>query len=199
MAIPTPGISEAGYVFCVRVADWKQPLFRYIGPDDGGTPIADTLACLDRARPRDGFDTPRVLDDETYRQAFAAWETARNDVVDKWNYLADKANLEPRIPPALTRAAEIVRSHAPPTLTQDEVDRAIDTLHAPYPQRTIRTFRAAMKSTQPTFSRRARKILEVIDNLGLEPYVPPKPLPEITPDDVHLVCWIALIPEPAAI
>ena len=193
MAIPTPGVFEPGYVFCVRVADWKQPLFRYVGPDDGGTPIADTLACLDRARPRNGFDTTRVLDDETYRRAFHAWETARDDVVDKWNYLADKANLEPRIPPALTRAAEIVRSHAPPTLTQDQVDRAIDTLHAPYPQRTIRTFRAAMKTTEdPT--EQAQNILEVIDNLGLEPYVPPKPLPEITADDIHLVCWLALVP-----
>lgn len=198
MAIPTAGITEPGYVFCVRVADWKQPLFRYVGPDDGGTPIADTLACLDRARPRNGFDTRRLLDDDTYRQAFDAWETARNDVVEKWNFLADKANLEPRIPPTLTRAAEIVRSHAPPAMTQDEIDRAIDTLHAPYPQRTIRTFRAAMKSTQdPT--EQAQKILEKIRDLGLEPYIPPKPLPEITHDDVHLVCWLALVPErPAA-
>ena len=193
MAIPTTGISAPGYVFCVRVADWKQPLFRYVGPDDDSTPIADTLACLDRAHPRNEFDTPRILDDETYRQAFHAWETARNDVVNKWNHLADKANLEPRIPPALIRAAEVVRSHAPPTLTQDQIDRAIDTLHAPYPQRTIRTFRAAMKTTQePT--EQAEKILEVITNLGLEPYAPPKPLPEIAPDDVHLVCWLALVP-----
>ena len=194
MAIPSPGISEPGYVFCVRVADWKQPVFRYVGPDDGGTPIADTLACLDRARPRNGFDTPRVLDDDTYRQAFEAWATARADVVEKWNYLADKANLEPRIPPTLTRAAEIVRTHAPPAMTQDEIDRAIDTLHAPYPQRTIRTFRAAMKTTQdPT--EQAEKILQIIRDLGLEPYEPPKPLPEITEDDVHLVCWLALVPE----
>ena len=197
MAIPTTGVSAPGYVFCVRIADWKQPLFRYVGPDDGGTPIADTLACLDRARPTNGSDTPRILDDDTYRQAFDAWDTARTDVVDKWNYLADKANLEPRIPPALTRAAEIVRSHAPPTMTQDQIDRAIDTLHAPYPQRTIRTFRAAMKSTQDP-AQQAQKILEIIRDLGLEPYEPPKPLPEITPDDVHLVCWIALVPLPFA-
>ena len=83
---------------------------------------------LGPCRPRNGFDTPRVLDDATYRQAVDAWETARGDVVDKWNYLADKANLEPRIPPALGRAAKIVRSHAPPKLTQDQVDRSIDTL-----------------------------------------------------------------------
>ncbi len=135
-----------------------------------------------------------MLDNETYRQAFDAWESARNDVVNKWNHLADKANLEPRIPPALTRAADIVRSHAPPTLTQDQIDGAIDTLHAPYSQRTIRTFRAAMKTTQEP-AEQAKKILEIICGLGLEPYVPPKPLPEITPDDVYLVCWVALVPE----
>ena len=34
--------------------------------------------------------------------------------------------------------------------------------------------------------------VEIIRDRGLEPYVPPKPLPEITPDDVYLVCWLAL-------
>ena len=195
MTIPTQGISAPGYVFCARVADRKQPLFRYVGPGDEGTPIPDTLACLDRARPPQGFETPRTLDDHTYRQAFDAWETARNDIVTKWNHLADKANLEPRIPPALTKAAEILRSHAPPTLTQTQIDQAIDTLHAPYPQRTIRTFRTAIKTTHNP-AEQAHKILDIIDNLGLEPYTPPKPLPEITPDDVHLVCWLAVTPEP---
>ena len=195
MTIPTQGISAPGYVFCARVADRKQPLFRYVGPGDEGTPIPDTLACLDRARPLQGFDTPRTLDDETYSHAFDAWDKARNDIVTKWNYLADKANLEPRIPPALARAAEILRSHAPRTLTQTQIDQAIDTLHAPYPQRTIRTFRTAIKTTHDP-AEQAQQILDIIDNLGLEPYTPPKPLPEITPDDVHLVCWLALTPEP---
>ena len=38
----------------------------------------------------------------------------------------------------------------------------------------------------------AREIIRVINALGLEPYEPPKPLPEITPEDVHAVCWLAL-------
>ena len=38
----------------------------------------------------------------------------------------------------------------------------------------------------------AERILAVIRDLGLEPYTPPEPLPEITPDDIHLVCWLAL-------
>ena len=193
MAVTATGVSEPGYVFCVRVADWKQPLFRYVGPGDEGTPVADTLACLDRARPPDGFSTPRILDDRTYRQVFEAWERARADVVERWNFLADKANLEPRIPPILARAARIVRSHPPPTLTQDEIDRAVDTLHAPYPPRTVRSFRSALKRTGDP-DEQAAGIVRVIDDLGLEPYEPPQPRPEITPDDVHPVCWLAVLP-----
>ena len=162
--------------------------------DEGGsgpTVVADTLACLDRARPPDGFDTPRALDDDAYRLAFDAWAIARADIVKRWNHLADKANLEPRVPPALVRAAEILRAHPPADLTQDEIDRAIDSLSAPYPERTIRTVRAAMAATDDP-AEQAEGILGVIRSLGLEPYVPPQPLPEITDDDVHLVCWLAL-------
>ena len=84
-----------------------------------------------------------------------------------------------------------MRDHAPDRLTQEEIDRAVDTLSAPYPERTIRTLRAAMHgSTDP--AEQAELILGVIRDLGLEPYVPPEPLPEITEDDIHLVCWLAL-------
>jgi len=42
-------------------------------------------------------------------------------------------------------------------------------------------------STEPIVQ--ARNILAVIKELGLEPYEPPKPLPQITEDDVHFVVW----------
>ena len=45
-------------------------------------------------------------------------------------------------------------------------------------------------STHP--GEQAELILGVIRDLGLEPYTPPEPLPEITRDDIHLVCWLAL-------
>ena len=182
-----------GYVFCIRVGDWPQPVFRYVSLADPADPevVSDTLACLDRAYPAQGFDTPRALDDDTHRWLFDAWPVAASDVLEKWNHLADKANLEPRLPPALARAADIVRDHAPDRLTQEEIDRAVDTLSAPYPERTVRTLRAAIHgSTDP--AEQAELILGVIRDLGLEPYTPPEPLPEITEDDIHLVCWLAL-------
>lgn len=161
------------------------PLHRLARVDD------NTLSCLDRARPSDSFDTPRTLEDNTYQGAFAAWEAARADIVEKWNFLSDKANLEPKVPRALRRAAEVVRTHPPSGVTQEKIDRAVDTLHAPYSERTIRTFRAAL-ATSDDPARQARRILEAIDSLGLQPYIAPQPLDEITPEDVHLVCWVAL-------
>lgn len=208
MATGTGGETQPGYVFCARVGDHDRAVFRYVSTNvddtgstihslaeaDGGSAplvLADTLACLDRARPPEGFDTPRLLDEETYRGAFDAWEIARADIVARWNYLADKANLEPRIPPALARASEILRTHSPAELTQDQVDRAMDSLAAPYPERTVRTIRAAMASSDNP-AEQAHEIIRVIGALGLEPYIPPDPLPEITLDDVHVVCWLAL-------
>ena len=193
----TDGAPLTGYVFCLRVGDWDRPVFRYVemGPGEP-TVVDDTLACLDHARPANGFDTPRVLDDDTYALAFDAWAVARDDVVERWNWHADKANLEPKVPKVLARAAEIVRSHPPRDADQDAIDRAVDTLQAPYPERILRTFRAALGVTDdPT--EQATHVLRIIAELGLQPYEAPEPLPEITDDDVHLVCWLALVPAAA--
>ena len=180
---------QSGFVFCARVGDWHQPLFRYVNKR---SEISDeTLACLERARPARGFETDRTLNAAIHSQAFDYWEKVRADIVTKWNYLADKAHLEPRIPPALERAAGIVRSNPPDGLTQEDIDRTVDTLNAPYPERIVRGFRRILKtSTDP--QQQAMNIIEEVRSLGLEPYIPPEPLPEITPDDVHLVCWLAL-------
>ena len=37
-------------------------------------------------------------------------------------------------------------------------------------------------------------VAELAKDLGLEPAPPPAPLPVIEIDDVHLVCWMAIVP-----
>ncbi|MCY3560615.1 MAG: C-terminal helicase domain-containing protein, partial [bacterium] len=206
------GGGRAGYVFCAQVGDRRQPLFRFVsrgggpasevatagsgsGPEGGATGgdvTSETLACLDLARPPGGFDEPRLLDEAAYRGAFDAWDLARTDIVEGWNHHADPANLQPRVPAALRRAAELLRTDPPPGLTQDDIDRSVDAICAPYPERIIRTFRAAMDSAEDP-AEQAALVHRVVRDLGLEPYVPPEPLPEITREDVHLVCWLALV------
>jgi len=196
MAVTVGPDATPGYVFCVRVGDHDTPQFRFVNlRTDIIDPVVvdDTLACLDRARPADEWDTPRDLDEETYRSAFDAWEAARGHVVERWNYLADPANLAPVVPAVMRRAAQTVRDHAI-GVGIEVIDRAVEALEAPYAERILRLFRNAMSAENP--GARAAMILGLVEELGLEPPPPPEPLPEINPGDVHLVCWLALLPRP---
>ena len=190
-----PG-QRPGYAFCIRVGDHARPLFRFVAMEDleaSHPALSDeTLICLDAARPAQGWHAPRNLTDRTADLAYEAWRVARTDVAVRWNFMADKANLEPDVPRALRRAAEIVRTSPPPEENREAIDRALDTLGAPYPERTVRRFRQAMNAaTEPVVQ--ARNILAAIRELGLEPYEPPEPLPQITEGDVHLVVWLAIL------
>ncbi|WP_419918921.1 helicase-related protein [Candidatus Poriferisocius sp.] len=192
MVAGAPGC-RPGYVFCARVGDHPKPQFRFVptGTHADQDILSETLACLDAARPPEGFDTARRFDDATLAGAFAAWDEARADIVARWNHLADKANLEPTVAPRLHRVAEVLRQHPPPGINQEDIDRAIDTIRAPYPERTIRTLHAAITTIDDP-KQQAQNILSVIKTLGLQPYEAPQPLPEIAPEDVNLVAWMAL-------
>lgn len=189
-----PG-QRPGYAFCIRVGDHARPLFRFVPMEDldSSDPSLpdETLICLDTARPTNGWNTARSLPEHIVHLAYDAWQVARADVAAKWNFMADKANLEPDIPRALRRAAEIVRTSPPPEENQETIDRAADTLSAPYPERTVRRFRQAMNEASESVQK-ARNILAVITELGLEPYHPPEPLPQITLDDIHLLTWLVM-------
>lgn len=187
--------AEHAYVFCARVADHPRVQYRYVSMADLGNPVVveDTLSCLAHARPPDGIDTPRVLDDETYKRAFTAWEPALDSIVTEWNKASDPANLVPPVPPAMNRAADLVRAHTPAGMTLDEADRLVESLQAAYPERIVREFRRVLASTEDP-ANQAAAIAELAIEIGLEPAQPPEPLPEIEADDVHLVCWLAIVP-----
>jgi len=186
---------HAGYVFCVRVADHDRAIFRYVAEGEPTTVevIDDTLACLDLAHPEQGFDTERVLDDETYRRAFDAWTVARDSVLEAWNRASDPANLAPAIPKAMMRAAELVRTAKPPEMSIEASEHLIEALEAPYPERVVRTIRVAMGSHTDALDQ-VRAVEQIVADLGLEPSPPPEPLPQISASDIHLVCWLALVP-----
>ncbi len=179
----------AGYVFCVRVGDDPKPQFRFVS--QSGAITDDTLECLWRARPPEGFDTPRVLADATAAGVFDAWAVAQADIVTGWNFYADKANLEPRIPKALRDAAEVLRSNPPAEFTDEQVGSFVRALQSPYTDRITRLVREALRKAE-TPADQAEEVLRVIEEQGLEAQPPVLPLPQITSDDVHLVCWQAL-------
>jgi hypothetical protein len=165
--------------------DWREPSDPKV--------VDDTLACLAHARPSDGPQTPRHLDEATYRGAFDAWAVAQAQLVEAWNHASDPANLIPRIPKALSDAAEIVRENRPTDLTLEESDKLVEQLLAPYPERIVRQVRnVIVGDTDP--ADKVRELADFAREEGLRPPPPPEPLPEITADDVHAVAWIAITP-----
>jgi superfamily II DNA or RNA helicase len=186
--------AEPGFVFCARVGDRPQPQFRYVANPKKEQPvvITDTLACLTHARPDHGPDTQRLLPVETFELAFAAWERAQGDIVSKWNAASDPRALAPEVPKAMRDAATLIRSTPPPGWTQEQADALVEKLEEAYPERIQRQIRDAMRSREDA-NLQAAAIATKVDELGLEPSPAPVPLPPITADDVHLVCWLAIV------
>ena len=73
------------------------------------------------------------------------------------------------------------------------VDQAIDAIEAPYGARILRMFRDVLANGQSDLER-AAAVLALVRELGLRPAPAPEPLPVIADDDIHLVCWMALVP-----
>src|SRR5207248_5576397 len=57
------------------------------------------------------------------------------------NKAADPANLVAPVPLAMHRAAELVASHRPSSMTIAEADRLVEALQAPYPERILKLIR----------------------------------------------------------
>jgi hypothetical protein len=189
--------AEPGYVFCARVADYPQPQFRYVARERDGAPVvvSETLVCLAHARPDQGADTPRELSDETLGGAYDAWALVQQDIVEQWNAASDPMALAPEVPKAIRDAVEVLRSTSPPGWTQEQTDALVDRLEDAYPERIQRQIREAMRSSEDP-AEQAGAVASKVDELGLQPSPPPEPLPVITKDDVHLVCWLTITPSP---
>jgi hypothetical protein len=101
--------------------------------------------------------------------------------------------LQPTVPKAMRDAAALVQSNRPPSMTLEEADRLVDVLETPYPERTLRQVRRVLASAV-TASEKVEALAQLASDLGLEPGTPLEPLPEVDEDDVHLVCWLAIVP-----
>lgn len=187
-----PG-ADPGFVFCARVGDHHDVQFRYVNFADPDNPvvIADILASLRHAHATER--TTRVFDEATQHSAYDAWSAAKAHIHETWMYATDPRNLQPEIPKAMRDAAEHVRLHPPTGLDQDGVDRLIDTLAAPYPERIRKQVRDILSSESSPKSR-SHALADLVDRLALAPPPDPRPLPLIGEDDIHLVCWMAIVP-----
>lgn len=185
-----PG-AEPGFVFCAKVADHPDPVFRYVHWADPDNPVVapDTLAALNHAHADP--DTDRVLDDATHQAAYDAWTVARDDIYRQWMVASDPRNLQPEIPKVMRDAAEAVRLN-PASWDVAKVDRLVETFESPYSERVRKEVRAALRVSDDPVEQ-VVALEEIAARLGLRPPQPPEPLPVILPEDVNVVCWQAIV------
>ena len=188
-----PGTQPA-WVFCAQVGDHGEPRFAYVthGPD-GFVVEGNQLRSLLEARPDDEANTPRALSDEMYRATYGAWEAARDHILESWEFATDTKNLDPKIPAVMDRAAALIEDHYEGLLTVEAADALVERLRAPYPERLLRPVRKVLSEGTP--AEQVVALAELVDQLGLTASTRPQPLPPVTEEDIHLLCWLAITPE----
>lgn len=154
---------KKGHFFCVRVGGEKGKLFLRFVPSNDDPIVKDTLGCL-RLIACNG-STALHLSDEMRNAAFDAWRKARRDIYDEWAFCTDPANLQPRVRPGLRETADHLRRYPPRGMTQDEIDRLVEAIEAPWGTRIERPIREAMKSAQGQAA--SEVIARVVRSLGL--------------------------------
>jgi len=188
--------SNPGYFFCARIGEKIFTRFLprdAVGSDDETEAlIQDTLTCLQRIECSQG--TERALPVEMRERVFDVWETAREDIYGQWMEQTDPRNIEPEIRPLFRRVAEHLREH-PPDMLEDDFRELIESVEAPWGRRYERELREIYEREMDP-ERKTSELVEKIRDLGLQPSEPPEPLPIIEEEEVQLVCWLAVAPEP---
>ena len=194
----SPVIHGNGYVFCIRIGNSPKPWFRYVPtdhewvviPDANGDPatLSDTLVSLRVADPQSTV-TERWLPDEVYDKAFDAWEVARDNAYTTWTELTDPNALQPDLPLSFRDAyALVVRAGG--YLGDERID-LLRRLSSVPSVKVARSVRGAL-NTGRTDEERIALVRLVLDEAGITPPPPRKPLPPIEKHEVRLVAWLAV-------
>jgi hypothetical protein len=176
-----------GHFFCATVG--KRVYLRFV-PLDGGGLVTEVGTCLRMVECVE--ETPMVMPQDLKHTAFSAWQKARQNIFASWTYETDPANLQPRVP-ALNRAvAEHLRQYAAPGTDQQRLARCLEAVEAPCSVREQKLLRTVFEKDFPSADAKSLALVVEIERIGLEPFHAPEPLPPIQPEDVHLICWMAI-------
>jgi len=137
-------------------------------------------------------ETDRVMSAEMAERAFDAWKKAQKDIHAAWMHETDPANLHPRLRPINRKLRTQLEDHPPNGVSAERLRRWLETVESPIPIREERVLREILEDESTRNGEKSRQIGETIDELGLEPFMAPEPLPPVDIDEVRLVCWMAL-------
>lgn len=183
--------ARVGYVFCATVGG--RVYLRFV-PQNSTDPVESEVgACLRMIECAD--TTPRRLDPEMALGAYGAWARACAHVFDSWMFETDPANLQPKVRPLNREVAAFLREYPPVNFEQSRIDRCLDAIEAPWSLREEKVLRNLWEQVFSSRSEKTAAVIDLVERIGVEPFRAPTPLPPIGESDIHLICWMAIVPD----
>lgn len=152
----------------------------------------DTLTCLKRIECTE--ETERALPDAMREQIYDAWEIARADIYEQWQEQTDPLNVQPDIRKLFREVGQHLRDNWPDDMTQEELQETVEAVEAPWGRRYERELREIYEDESLGPVEKSRQLVEKVEDLGLQPFEAPDPLPPIEKDEVKLICWMVIAP-----
>ncbi len=188
---------RCGVLFCaeVELAREQRSFLRFVPAGVGWRPgalpiVRETGTCL---RLIDCTEkTPRHMPPALADGVFAFWEAALADILAEWANLSDPANLQPQVRRLNREIAAFLRAHPARDADGARLVQALDILEAPWPRREEVLLREQFRSHTESAAARSARLIDWVLASGMERFEPPAPLPPIVPEDVRLVCWMAI-------
>ena len=126
---------------------------------------------------------------------YDAWGTARTDIFRQWQEQTDPLNVQPDIRRLFREVAQHLRNNWPEDLTQERLQQTVEAVEAPWGRRYERELREVYEDESLGPVETTYALIDKIEELGLQPYEAPDPLPPIFEDEVKLICWMVVTPE----
>jgi len=125
----------------------------------------------------------------------AAWAAAAASIVDEHNRRADPRAAQDAIGPAQRFALDLLRD--PTVILPEGAERAAEALaveRSTAVRRELNGIAAEAREERISRNEAARKVVELVNRLGLQPVAIDDVPAEITEDDLGVVCWMAVLP-----
>ena len=179
---------RSGHLFCAMIGE--RIYLRFVPLEATGVIERELGTCLRLLECTEA--TPRVLNPEMAEAAYPAWDRARNDILAAWAHETDPANLQPRIAKLNREVAAFLRENPPPDVESERFHRCLDAIESPWSKREEKTLRDAFDCAYPSRAAKAKALVDVVEQVGAEPFHPPEPLPLVDVSEVHLITWMAI-------
>jgi len=181
-----------GYFFSARIGDEVFTRFIPKGIEDEDEIVEDTLTCLKRIECTE--ETERAIPGEMRENLYDAWKTARANIYSQWQEQTDPQNVQPEIRKLFREVGEHLREHWPDDMIEDKLRETVESVEAPWGRRYEKELREVYEDESLGPVEKSRRLVGKVEELGLQPFQAPDPLPPIEEDEVKLVCWMIVAP-----